>query len=74
MIEVKNYAHACQVTGEEPLITKEDVSGFGLSFSRCVSSRTLTCVGSRLMVGSIEEAKYIGSHPEALADYEAWNR
>ncbi len=49
-------------------------SGFGLSSYDYADTHSITLVGSRLQVGSEEEAEYIGSHPEALADYEAWNR
>lgn len=46
------------------------VSGVGLSSYDYVRTVTVTIVGSRLVLGSIESAKYIGT--EHIAKYEAW--
>ncbi len=49
---------------------KSKVSGLGLSCDVCDYSRSDTLVGSRLVVGSSDEAKYIGT--EFLPLYEDW--
>jgi hypothetical protein len=48
----------------------ERPSGLGLSYSDCVSTRSGTDVGSRLSVGTENEAEYIGK--DFMSLYESW--
>lgn len=49
---------------------KPNPSGVGLSYGDYVYSRSVTVVGSRLVVGTSEEAEYIGK--KFIKKYEAW--